>query len=110
MKQAGIQIGVSDQSKVQSLARQPETPGSPKPPLEIFTDDKVDLHAQIQALSVAQRWKLQGRTENRDEEAMRDLLTRRYRYAVDDVPHRDILDSVDGNGDLIPFLEPEATD
>lgn len=110
MKEAGIQIGTGDQSKAMSLARRPETPDSPQMPLEIFADANVDLHVQIQAASVARRWELQGRTEGNNEGAMRDLLTRRYQYAVDDVPHRDILESVDEDGNLIPFLEPEVTD
>jgi hypothetical protein len=109
MKEAGIQIGVGDPSKALSLARQPETPDSPEMPLDIFSDTEVDIHAQIQAASVAQLWNLQGRTESRIEGAMRDLLTRRYQFMVDDVPHRDILDSVDENGNLIPFVEAEAT-
>lgn len=39
------------------------------------------------------------------EFAMRDLLTRRYRYAVDDIPHRDLLDCLDEEGNLLPFLD-----
>ncbi len=68
------------------------------------------MHVHIQAAAVAQRWQLHGRNEALDEGAMRDLLTRRYQYAVEDIPHHDILDSVDENGNLLPFIEPEAAE
>jgi hypothetical protein len=35
---------------------------------------------------------------------VRDLLSRRYGYAVDDVPHVDLLEALDDNGQLIPFV------
>jgi hypothetical protein len=35
---------------------------------------------------------------------LRDLLTRRYGYAVDDVPHVDLLEALDHMGQLIPLV------
>ena len=40
---------------------------------------------------------------------MRDLLTRRYHYAEDDVPHRDLLDCLSEDGRL-PGAADEPSD
>jgi hypothetical protein len=39
-----------------------------------------------------------------DSGKVRELLTRRYGYAVDDVRHVDPLDALDDDGQLIPFV------
>lgn len=39
---------------------------------------------------------------------MRGLLIRRYRFAEDDLPHRDLLDCVDEDGNLILFVVAET--
>jgi len=39
---------------------------------------------------------------------MRDLLTRRYQYATDDIPHRDLLDCIDEDGNLLTLLDIPA--
>lgn len=36
---------------------------------------------------------------------MRNLLTRRHRYASGDIPHRDLLDCLDEKGNLSPLLD-----
>ncbi|MFD6218802.1 hypothetical protein, partial [Nocardia salmonicida] len=83
----------------------------PPIPLEIFLDAAtVDLHSAIQTVAVAKKWKLRDRSDRHNGEALRDLLTRRYRYADDDIPHRDILDSVDHDGNLIPFVASATGD
>ena len=92
------------------LARDPETPHSPTIPLKVFADDIVTMHTYLQTAAVARRWDLRGRQEAPGEEALRDLLTRRYLYAVDDIPHRDLLDCVDDEGNLLPFLEPDLSE
>lgn len=74
-------------------------------PLSEFTDDVVDMHIFTQTVSVARRWNLRGRPEAVGENAMRDLLARRYRYATDDIPHRDLLDCVDKDGELLALLD-----
>lgn len=71
-------------------------------------DDAIDMHTYMQTLTVARRWDLHGRQEAPGEEAMRDLLIRRYQYAVDDIPHRDLLDCLDEDGNLRPVLEQDA--
>ncbi|MEU0562679.1 hypothetical protein [Dactylosporangium sp. NPDC006015] len=108
MLQAGIGPGVGDRAEAMRLAREPETADSPEIPLEVFSDDALSTHILIQAHAVAQRWKLQGRQEKAGEEAMRDLLTRRYRYGEDDVPHTDLLDCIDEDGRLRDFLGTDA--
>ncbi|USQ74858.1 hypothetical protein [Ornithinimicrobium cryptoxanthini] len=110
MKRAGIQPGVGDPRRALDLAREPETSASPTMPLSEFADGVVDMHIFTQTVSVAQRWKLRGRSEAPGENAMRDLLTRRYRYAADDIPHRDLLNCLDEDGKLLALLDiPAAT-
>ena len=104
MQQAGIRPGVDDPRAAIKLAREPETAASPLTPLSVFADDRVDMHIYMQTVTVARRWNLRGRQEAPSEEAMRDLLTRRYQYAIDDVPHRDLLDCLDEDGNLLPLL------
>jgi len=110
MQRAGIRPGVGDPSQMMRLAREPETPHSPTIPLKVFADDIVTMHTYLQTAAVARRWDLRGRQEAPGEEALRDLLTRRYLYAVDDIPHRDLLDCVDYEGNLLTFLEPDISE
>lgn len=79
-------------------------------PLSEFADGFVDMHIFTQTVSVAQRWKLRGRSEAPGENAMRDLLIRRYHYAADDIPHCDLLDCLDEDDNLLPLLDMPAGD
>ncbi|MET8282971.1 hypothetical protein [Micromonospora sp. NPDC005174] len=105
---AGIRPGFGDPAAAMRLAREPETKASPEIPLEIFSDVALATHTLMQTTTVAQRWGLRGRQERPTEEAMRDLLVRRYRYGMDDIPHRDLLDCVDEGGRLRRFLEADT--
>ncbi|MFE0147842.1 hypothetical protein ACFWY5_11885 [Nonomuraea sp. NPDC059007] len=100
MQHAGIRPDVGD-PRVMELARESETALSPQVPLTAFADRLIDMHMDMQTAIVASRWNLRGRQEEPGEGAMRDLLTRRYAYAVDDVPHRDLLNCVDSEGTLL---------
>ena len=108
MQRAGIRPERSDPKQLMDLAREPETVASPAVPLSIFADEFIDMHTVMQTVAVARRWQLRGRQEAPGEEAMRDLLTRRYRFAIDDVPHCDLLDCVDEDGNLLPLLVIDA--
>lgn len=108
MQRAGIQPGVGDPRAMMRLAREPETADSPTIPLDVFAGDSIDMHMFMQTVAVARRWDLHARTEGPGEQAMRNLLTRRYRYAVDDIPHRGLPDCVAEDGTLLPLMEPEA--
>ncbi|HYO86696.1 MAG TPA: hypothetical protein VES01_09620 [Dermatophilaceae bacterium] len=108
IKQAGMQIGVGDPRRATQLAREPETEKSPHMPLSEFADDVVDMHVFTQTIAVGRRWNLRGRSEAPGENAMRDLLTRRYRYAADDIPHRDLLNCLDEDGKLLALLDMPA--
>ncbi len=108
MQQAGIRPEFADPMQIMELARRPETAVSPKMPLAVFADNRVDMHIYMQTATVARRWNLRGRQEAPGEEAMRNLLIRRYRYAVDDIPHRDLLDCIDQDGNLLPILGVSA--
>jgi len=104
MQQAGINVATANRHETMKLARLPETKTSPLIPLDVLVGDRLDVFLNIQAITVAQRWDLRPRQEKPGEEAMRDLLTRRYGYAIDDVPHTDLLDCI-SDGDLVPFVE-----
>ncbi|MEV4201928.1 hypothetical protein [Micromonospora globbae] len=108
MFKAGIRPGVGDPAEAMRLAREPETTESPEIPLQVFSDVALAIHIKMQPATVARRWGLRGRQESAGEEAMRDLLMRRYRYGEDDIPHRDLLDCVDEGGQLRRFLEMDA--
>ena len=110
MKRAGIRPGVGNPRRALDLAREPETSTSPTMPLSEFADGFVDMHIFTQTVSVAQRWKLRGRSEAPGENAMRDLLIRRYHYAADDIPHCDLLDCLDEDDNLLPLLDMPAGD
>ncbi|MGP4915563.1 hypothetical protein ACTXJ9_07640 [Brachybacterium tyrofermentans] len=104
MLNAGIVPGVGDPTRAIQLAREPETITSPEVPLEVFSDTKLHQHLLIQTHSVAARWELTAGTEGIGEGKMRDLLTRRYHYAEDDVPHLDLLVDAVVDGVLQPLL------
>jgi hypothetical protein len=108
MLAAGIRPGFGDPAEAMRLAREPETAECPEIPLDVFSDTALATHTFMQAITVAQRWGLRGRPEGPGEEAMRDLLMRRYRHGDDDIPHRDLLDCVDAGGRLRHFLGVDA--
>ena len=110
MSRAGIRPGIGDPTEARRLVREPETPESPAVPLGVFSDDALATFMFVQVATVAQRWRLRGRHEGPGEDAMKDLLIRRYRYAQDDIPHRDLLDCVDEHGQLHHFLGTPAED
>lgn len=58
----------------------------------------------LQAIAVAQRWEIHPATQQMVPGKLRDLLTRRYGYAVDDLPHVDLLEALDDMGQLIPLV------
>ncbi|MBD3926107.1 hypothetical protein IEZ26_15895 [Nocardioides cavernae] len=105
MQVAGMTPDHHDNAALMRLGRAPETADSPEIPLSVFDADNLELHFFMQTVTVARRWNIRGRNEGKEEGALRDLLTRRYRYAVDDVPHRDLLDCVDADGALLPLLD-----
>lgn len=110
VREAGIQAGVGDPARAMRLARQPQTRESPEVPLGAFSDAALAIHTFLSPAAVAKRWGLRGRQQEPDEEALRDLLKRRYRYGKDDVQHRDLLDCVHEDGRLRPFLEADTNE
>jgi len=58
----------------------------------------------MQTVIGQRRWDRRGRQKAAGEEAMRDLLTCRYQYAVDDIPHCGLLDRLGDDGSLPPLL------
>lgn len=107
LRNAGMLPGVGDPKEALKLAREPETQDSPVVPLEWFNDAEITFNLTVQTSVIAQTWGVVGRAEVAGEDAMRDLLARRYGYATDDIPHRDILNCLDENGELLPLVEAE---
>ncbi|MFI7493108.1 hypothetical protein ACH9D2_00050 [Kocuria sp. M4R2S49] len=105
MQQQGINPQTVTPQQLRQIGSRPETPDEPRLPVE-FVLDQIDVGMFLQTATVAQRWKLRSRNESPGEGALRELLTRRYHYAEDDVPHRDLLDCIDEAGDLLPVLDP----
>lgn len=107
-QQRGVRPELVDPREGMQMAREPETPDSPRMPAEAFPPEIIDMHMYMQAVTIGRRWGLQGRQERNSEHAMRGLLIRRYRFADDDLPHQDLLDCVGEDGNLKPFVVPEA--
>lgn len=64
---------------------QPEGECSPEFPLELIFNEDLSMVLDLQAIAVAQRWEIHPATQQMVPGKLRDLLTRRYGYAVDDV-------------------------
>ena len=109
VQQQGIAPESVDPRQLRRIGTQPEAPDGPRLPLELVLDE-LDFAMVMQAATVARRWKLRGRNDKRGESALRDLLIRRYHYATDDVPHRDLVDCLDDAGNLLPILDPAPED
>lgn len=97
-------VDPSDRAAVMRICNDPETAESPEIPLDVFSTAQLAVHIHGQAHAVGARWGLRGRQERDGECAMRDLLTRRYHYAEDDVPHLDLFDEAVAGGVLRPLL------
>ncbi len=107
-RERGMRPELVDPREGMRMAREPETPDSPRMPVGALAPEIVDMHMYMQAVSIGRRWGLQGRQERNGEHAMRGLLVRRYRFADDDLPHQDLLDCVDDDGTLKPFVAPDG--
>lgn len=107
-RQRGIRPEQVDPREGMRIAREPETRESPRMPIEELSPEILDMHMYMQAVTIGRRWGLQGRQERNGEHAMRGLLIRRYRFGDDDLPHQDLLDCVDEDGNLMPFVAPET--
>jgi hypothetical protein len=54
--------------------------------LELIFNEDLSMVLDLQAIAVAQRWEIHPATQQMVPGKLRDMLTRRYGYAVDDVP------------------------
>ena len=104
MKQAGMDPQDADPNVMRPLMQQPETEDGPQLSLELVLDN-LEMHMFMMTVVVAQSWQIYGRTEKPGQEALRELLNRRYHFAEDDIPHRDLLTCLADDGTLLPLLE-----
>ncbi|WP_203183896.1 hypothetical protein [Streptomyces pratensis] len=84
--------------------RTPESHYATALPLNAFTADSLRAHMDVTLLAIAQRrWKLGSAMTTPNPQAFKELLTTRYNYATDDVPHCDLLNgSPDEHEPLLP--------
>ena len=95
VEQAGINPMSVTPQQMRAIATRPETASEQRLPVE-FVIERFDDNLLIQTFSVAQSWRLRSRGERAGAGNMRDLLTRRYHFAIDDVAHKDLLEPVSG--------------
>jgi len=89
---------------VMRLIREPETEESEPIPLDWFSGEQLAMNIAMLPATVGQRWHLRPRQQETQHDTVRDLVVRRYGFAVDDVPHLDLLDCVDQDGKLLPLI------
>lgn len=77
-------------AEMYELASRPEEETDPRIPVE-YIQTTLDQNLLLQTLAVARSWDIRSRGECTDSGYMRDLLNRRYGFAVDDVEHADLL-------------------
>ncbi|GAA2051785.1 hypothetical protein [Leifsonia soli] len=104
LRQSGANIRNLAPAQLRQIAMRPEGNTDSPVPVDVFLRE-IEVNLAIQTAVIAGTWKLRSRPEKRGEGIMRNLLTRRYRFAVDDVPHRDILACLDGEGRFLPIVE-----
>lgn len=56
-------------------------------PVELFTEDSLEMHRRGNALASVQNWRLQLKQQTPNFEAVEQFLGARYGYWSDDVPH-----------------------
>ncbi len=63
-------------------------------PLEIFSEDKIELFKYISLSSIAKGWGLVLHRKTPDFEALKKLLDVRYRNSTDDIEHDDFFNGI----------------
>ncbi|MEV6948238.1 hypothetical protein AB0N07_41205 [Streptomyces sp. NPDC051172] len=83
----------------------PESDYTAPLPLDAFTPANLRAQMELTVLAVGQRrWKLGTAMKTPNPAAFKHLLSARYGYSTDDVPHRDLLgDTPHENGTLFPL-------
>ncbi len=104
LEMAGLNVWPVDKKKASEIARQVEDEASPEFPLERIRDQDLTLDIDLYMAAVSQRWKLQMPTRSIAPGSLRELLVRRYRFAVDDVDHLDIFECVGEEGSIIQLI------
>ena len=77
-------------TQMYELATRPEKDSDSRVPVD-FVLDHLDENLLIQTITVARSWGVQSSGEQLGSGNLRDLLTRRYSFAVDDIPHPGLL-------------------
>jgi hypothetical protein len=108
MRNARLSPATITKQQMLDLMTQPEDEHSPQIPLDDIFSPDFSFFLDLQIMTVAQRWHLHPATRTLASDHMRELLVRRYGYAENDVPHVDLLDCLNTEGRLRPFIEPPA--
>lgn len=77
-------------AEMYELAARPEKESDPRVPVE-YVLNTLDQNLLVQTLTVARSWDIRSEGELVSSGCMRDLLSRRYGFAVDDMEHADLL-------------------
>ena len=89
---------------MQEIGSRPEQSTDELLPLDLVNENIYDAMLMMTA-NVALSWSVRGRPELARQVEVRDVLDRRYRFARDDVPHRDLFDCQDVLGRVLPFVD-----
>jgi hypothetical protein len=94
-------------SQQRRLATDPESDQSVPVPLAVLTPDRLRSTLEVAIFAIGQRrWHVGSAVETPNIAAFKELLEARYGYAVDDVPHRDLLsDALADDGTLLPLVD-----
>ncbi|GAA4256392.1 hypothetical protein [Dactylosporangium darangshiense] len=108
VRSAGLLDGPSQNlAQADQLAFQPETPQSSVIPLTALRPKELQaaMRGAIHAVG-RRRWRIFPPTDTPNIEAFKDLLIARYAFAVDDVPHVDLLSGgLAGNESLVELVD-----
>lgn len=105
MHRDGIQPQSATPQQAMTLMREPETNEAQAVPLDWFDSNGFALNTFSAPVVAARGFGMRPWQDAPGEEQLRDLLIRRYGYGSDDVPHTDLLNSIDDEGRLRPFLD-----
>lgn len=107
MHRDGLQPQFATPQQAMALIREQESDAAQAVPLDWFDADGLALNKFAAPVTAATGFGMRPWQDAPGDERLRDLLIRRYGYGSDDVPHTDLLDSIDEQGRLRPFLDPD---
>ena len=87
--------------EIMRAAFEPESPTAAPVPIGLFTPDAMNFHRRGAMLSLVKLWGLECKQQTPDIAGIERLLTRRYGYWDDDVPHEEPFSKGGTSGGLV---------